>query len=256
MTHYLPHLPPCATVRKLALACLAAAGLVSAPAHAYRPFDGTDAGVAEAGEYELEFSPAGYLRHGTGRTLMGPAIVNNFGLPGDVEIALEGRLERDLGDTAGHRNRVADTAVVVKHLFRKGALQGEAGASIAAECGVFLREVHGDNGGGGTCTGAVSRHVGPVTVHVNAALARNRDRSNGRYVGIIVEGRGDNLRPAIEVFNERDNRGGRVNSALVGAAWRWRDGLVFDGGIRRAREDGENVTEVRVGLTWTVSMRN
>ena len=32
------------------------------PAWAYRPFDGTDAAVAEPGEVEIEFQPAGVLR--------------------------------------------------------------------------------------------------------------------------------------------------------------------------------------------------
>lgn len=238
----------------LASACLVMAVILSAPAHAYRPFNGTDADVAEAGEYELEFGPLGYLRHGSGRTLMGPAIVNNFGLPGDFELVLEGRSEHDLGNTEGYRNRFADTAFSVKHVLRKGALQGKEGLSIAAECGVLLPEVHGDHGRGGTCAGIVSQHVGPVTVHVNAEVARNRDRSNGRFVGVIVEGRGEDIRPVLEVFNERDNRGGRANSALAGAIWRYRDDLVFDAGIRRAREDRENVTELRVGLTWTIPM--
>lgn len=238
----------------LASACLVMAVILSAPAHAYRPFNGTDADVAEAGEYELEFGPLGYLRHGSGRTLMGPAIVNNFGLPGDFELVLEGRSEHDLGNTEGYRNRFADTAFSVKHVLRKGALQGKEGLSIAAECGVLLPEVHGDHGRGGTCAGIVSQHVGPVTVHVNAEVARNRDRSNGRFVGVIVEGRGEDIRPVLEVFNERDNRDGRANSALAGAIWRYRDELVFDAGIRRAREDRENVTELRVGLTWTIPM--
>lgn len=238
----------------LASACLVMAVILSAPAHAYRPFNGTDADVAEAGEYELEFGPLGYLRHGSGRTLMGPAIVNNFGLPGDFELVLEGRSEHDLGNTEGYRNRFADTAFSVKHVLRKGALQGKEGLSIAAECGVLLPEVHGDHGRGGTCAGIVSQHVGPVTVHVNAEVARNRDRSNGRFVGVIVEGWGEDIRPVLEVFNERDNRGGRANSALAGAIWRYRDDLVFDAGIRRAREDRENVTELRVGLTWTIPM--
>jgi hypothetical protein len=242
------------TFSSMVSACLVMAVFLSAPAHAYRPFNGTDADVAEAGEYELEFGPLGYLRHGSGRTLLGPAIVNNLGLPGGFELVLEGRAERDLGATDGQRNRFADTAFSVKHVLRKGVLQGEEGISIAAECGVLLPEVHGDHGGGGTCAAVVSQHAGPVTVHVNAEVARNRDRSNGRFVGVIVEGRGEGIRPVLEIFNERDNQGGRANSALAGAIWPYRDDLVFDAGIRRAREDRENVTELRVGLTWTIPM--
>jgi hypothetical protein len=36
----------------------------SAPALAYRPFDGTDAAVAAPGEIEIELQPAGRLREG------------------------------------------------------------------------------------------------------------------------------------------------------------------------------------------------
>jgi hypothetical protein len=242
-------------LRKAILASLAAAGLVAAPAHAYRPFNGTDGDVAEAGMYELEFSPLGYERHGAGRTLMGPAIVNNFGLPGAFEIVLEGRLEHDIGASEGYRDRFGDTALSVKHVLRKGALQGESGVSIAAECGVLLPEAHGDRGHGGTCAGIVSQQFGAVTVHLNGEVARNRDHSNSRFVGVIVEGRSEGVRPVLELYDERDNRGGRTNSALVGAIWRHSEDLAFDAGIRRAREDRENVTELRVGLTWSFPMQ-
>lgn len=247
-------MPSRAILRKLVLASLAAAGLLSAPAHAYRPFNGTDGDVAEAGTYELEFSPLGFERHGASRTLMGPAIVNNFGLPGEFEIVLEGRAERDLDDTEGYRNRFGDTALSVKHVLRKGVLQGESGVSIAAECGVLLPEVHGDRHHGAACDGIVSQQFGPATVHLNVELSRNRDSSNGRFVGVIVEGRSEGLRPVLEVYNERDNRGGRANSALVGMIWQRGEGLAFDAGIRRAREDQNNVTELRLGLTWSYKM--
>lgn len=241
-------------LRKILYAGLAAAGLLSAPAHAYRPFNGTDGDVAEAGTYELEFSPLGYERHGASRTLMGPAIVNNLGLPGEFEVVLEGRAERDLDDSEGYRNRFADTGFSVKHVLRKGVLQGETGVSIAAECGVLLPEVHGDRGHGAACDGIVSQQFGPATVHLNAEWSRNRDGSDGRFVGVIVEGRREGVRPVLELYNERDNRGGRTNSALVGAIWQHREDLAFDAGIRRAREDGENVTELRFGLTWSIKL--
>jgi hypothetical protein len=32
--------------------------VLSSPAFAYRPFDGTDAAVADLGEFEVEFQPA------------------------------------------------------------------------------------------------------------------------------------------------------------------------------------------------------
>jgi hypothetical protein len=243
-----------ANTRKLVLAAIMLAGAWTAPAYAYRPFDGTDGDVAEAGVYELEFSPLGYLRHGTGRTLMGPAIVNNFGLPHDFELVIEGRMEHDIGQTDGFRNRFGDTAISVKHILRRGSLQEESGLSIAMECAALLPESHGDRGTGAACDTIASQKFGAATVHLNVELARNRDKSNGRFVGVIVEGSGESVRPVLEVYNERDNRGGRTNSALVGAIWQKGDGLAFDAGIRRAREDRDNVTELRVGLTWSYQL--
>jgi hypothetical protein len=240
--------------RKLVLATIVAMGALSAPAYAYRPFNGTDGDVAEAGKYELELSPFGYERNGGGRTLMGPAIVNNFGLPGQFELVIEGRMEHDLGNTEGYRNRFGDTGISIKHVLRNGVLQGATGVSIAVECGVLLPEFHGDRGHGAACDGIVSQEFSAARVHVNAELSRNRDGSNGRFLGVIVEGRNEGVRPVLEVYTERDNQGGRTNSALVGAIWQKGEELAFDAGIRRARENRENVTELRVGLTWSFQM--
>lgn len=38
----------------------------SGPAAAYRPFDGTDAAVADLGQVEIELQPAGVLHAGSG----------------------------------------------------------------------------------------------------------------------------------------------------------------------------------------------
>jgi len=50
----------------------------SAPASAYRPFDGTDAAVADPGQLEIELQPAGVKREGLETTLIAPATVFNF----------------------------------------------------------------------------------------------------------------------------------------------------------------------------------
>ena len=44
----------------LAICCIRLAD----PAAAYRPFDGTDAAVADVGEVEIEFQPIGAIRGG------------------------------------------------------------------------------------------------------------------------------------------------------------------------------------------------
>jgi hypothetical protein len=65
------------------------AGLVLAPilaiaghddALAYRPFDGTDAAIAEPGQVEIELGPAQYLQIGSERTLVAPTVVFNYAI--------------------------------------------------------------------------------------------------------------------------------------------------------------------------------
>jgi hypothetical protein len=241
--------------RRVAAAGAVLAAMWAAPAYAYRPFEGTDAGVAEAGVFELELGPLGYERHGAGRSIVAPAIVGNFGLPGDFEFVIEGKLNREQGGRPdGYRSHFGDTAMSIKHVLRQGSLQEKTGPSIAAECGVLLPEFHGERGTGGTCAGIVSQEFGIATVHLNAALTRTRDKANARFAGVIIEGRGETVRPVAELFAERDNRGGRTKSLLVGAIWKHSEDLVFDAGVRRAREDGVNVTELRAGLTWSYQM--
>ena len=48
-------------------------------AQAYRPFDGTDAAVAETGEVEIELGPVEYLRDGAERALLAPDVRINYG---------------------------------------------------------------------------------------------------------------------------------------------------------------------------------
>ena len=48
-------------------------------ADAYRPFDGTDAAVAETGEIEIELGPVEYLRTGAERMLLAPDLRVNYG---------------------------------------------------------------------------------------------------------------------------------------------------------------------------------
>ena len=242
--------------RALICAALVAAAWAGT-AQAYRPFDGTDASVAEPGMFELELGPVGYVRDGSSRTLVMPSAVANFGFAGDTELVIEGRLNRALGDLdGGYRTSLADTALSVKHLFRKGSLQdGGSGISIAGECGLLLKEVHGVTGTGETCAGIVSQRFDAAALHLNLGMTRTREHSEARFLGLIVEGQGEApVRPVMEVFAERENNGARTTSALVGMIWKHSEELSFDAGLRRAKSDGSMLTELRVGLTWSYAM--
>ena len=75
---------------------------------AYRPFDGTDAAVADPGEMEVELQPAGEGAARVRKTLVAPATVINYGFAKNWEAVLEGRLETPLPDFRAndfHRRR-------------------------------------------------------------------------------------------------------------------------------------------------------
>ncbi len=219
---------------------------------AYRPFDGTDAGVAEAGEIELEFGPVGYLREGSARSLIGPAVVANWGISQDREIVLEGKLKTLRNSSPeGHGTSLEDTAISLKQLHRSGNLQDGTGPSIASECGVLLPTIHGESGTGASCAGIVSQRWPMATIHLNTALVLDRQHHWNRILGGIVEGPYEwSVRPVLEVFGERSASGSRTNSALIGLIWRARENLSFDVGVRTARSDSSNAYEFRAGLTW------
>src|ERR1700681_4365880 len=79
----------------IAALCLGMAAS-STPGLAYRPFDGTDAAVADPGELEVELQPAGVRREPSQKTLIAPAAVVNLGLKNDWEAVLQGQLETPL----------------------------------------------------------------------------------------------------------------------------------------------------------------
>lgn len=48
-------------------------------ASAYRPFNSTDAAVAERGQVEIELGPVGFVKEGPDRSLAAPSLVLNWG---------------------------------------------------------------------------------------------------------------------------------------------------------------------------------
>jgi hypothetical protein len=226
-------------------------------AFAYRPFDSTDADVAGAGTFELELGPVGYLKEGRDRFLVTPAAVANFGLAGDREFVVEGTLQRPIDDTSDRaRTSLVDTGLFLKQVHRPGSLQESTGPSVATECGLLLPNIHGESGMGARCAGIVSQRWPTATVHLNAALALTRQHNPDLFLGAILEGPYDwAIRPALELFAERESGKPWTFSTLVGAIWRAKDNLSFDIGVRVARADHENVKEVRMGLTWGLPSR-
>jgi hypothetical protein len=230
--------------------------IVASPAFAYRPFDSTDGGVADEGEFELEFGPAGYVREGQDKFFAGPAVVANFGIQGDRELVVEGRLLTPI-DGTGSQSVFGDTMLSLKQLHRRGSLQDGSGLSIASECSVLLPEVNGESRTGALCYGIASQRFAHATVHLNLGVGLDREHNWQRSAGVIVEGPAEWLvRPVTEVLAERNNAGGYTDSALIGVIWQARENLAFDFAIRGGRTDGEQLREVRLGLTWGFSTKH
>lgn len=228
------------------------------PALAYRPFDGTDADVAKAGELEIELGPLQWLRESGKRFIQAPALVANFGLSREHELVLEGRHEIALDREEGEpRSTVVDNRASIKHVLRRGVLQDESGPSVAAEYGLLLPGVHAEEGTGFSLAGIISQRWEAATVHLNAALARTREHERDTFLGVIAEGPFDwRVRPVAEVFRDEVQGSPRIDSVLVGAIWRLREGLSFDAGVRSAQvAGGDAIHELRLGLTWAFSYK-
>src|SRR5438132_866440 len=131
--------------QKVLLACVAVC-LSPSSTYAYRPFNLTDAAVAEPREMELECGPLGYIVDAEGRFLVAPSVILNLGIADRWELVLEGRHFFLLKDHAGRRDTLRDAALSVKHVVRPGSLQDRNGPSVGLEVGLLLPGVGIDSG--------------------------------------------------------------------------------------------------------------
>jgi hypothetical protein len=223
------------------------------PARAYRPFNSTDAAVADLGRVEIELGPAGLVEEGGDRFVIAPSLVLNWGFAERWEVVLEGRQFVRVGGSVPHapRLRVDDNALSLKTVLREGALQDKSGLSVATEVGVLLPAIEGEGGTGVEAALIASQRWEALTVHINGAASWTRAHAPGAFGGVIVEVHDAwRLRPITEVFVEGERDVPFAVSWLGGAIFRFRDDLSFDAGLRLARAGGTGTTEIRLGLTW------
>jgi hypothetical protein len=233
-----------------ALAAVAALTCWCGEAVAYRPFDGTDAAVAETGEMEIELGPVEYLREGAERTLLAPDLKINYGFIPGWEASLEGKLTHAL--TAGiSGTSLVESDALLKGVLREGTLQGKPGPSIATEFGILLPGINDQHGTGAVLNGIVSQHWDWGTVHLNAQIELTRQQRADYFLDSIIEGPHDwPVRPVAEIFYESDVSLFRTGSVLVGAIWQVQDNIAVDFGLRGARTNGQTAGEIRAGVTF------
>ena len=234
------------------LACLCLL-LGLGPASAYRPFDGTDAAVADKDKFEIELQPAGLLKDWSGKTLIAPAARFNYGLTETWEAVLEGQFENPLSPQGPANLRAA--GAFLKGVVREGSLQEKAGPSVATEFGVLLPDSHGPSQFGASLAGIVSQRWDWGAIHLNGVAELTREHRTDLFAGVIIEGPSKwTVRPVAEVFYEREFGKSETVSGLVGLIWQVREDLAFDAGVRHALTNGHPVNEVRAGMTVSFSL--
>jgi hypothetical protein len=242
-------LPRAISAAIAAMVCVLSDG----PARAYRPFDGTDAGVAATGEFELELGPVGFLRSGHERYWAVPTVVANLGVFQRIELVLTGRELVSLASP--HRASLVDTGAFLKAVIRKGSLHGGVGPSLATEVGALLPTVNGDPGAGASATLLVSQVWPAAAVHINIQGSLTRAGNPDTLLGVILEGPHEwTARPVIECTYENEFGAYQTFSGLVGFIARANDRLSFDAATRAAEIGGVTAFEARAGFTWTLGL--
>jgi hypothetical protein len=222
---------------------------------AYRPFDSTDAAVADPREVEIELGPVAYTDSQHASVIEAPVVTVNAGLGDSWEAVLDAARAVTHSPNE-HDLEAIETALLLKHVLRDGVLQEQAGWSIATEFGVLLPTVNADDDYGASLALIGSREIERAMIHVNAAVAENRDGNTELFSGLIVEGLTSSpVRPVAELtFQDERGTDTRSAGALLGAIWERDEALSFDLAVRAVREDHEWSYQGRIGFTWAFTV--
>jgi hypothetical protein len=171
----------------------------SAPAAAYRPFDGTDAAVADLGEVEIEFQPAGIMHTTSTTALAGPYTVFNYSLAERWELVLQAEAQA-LPGNAGPSS--VPNAALFKYVWSPGVLQDKPGPSVATEFGALLPDF-GGSGAGLSVDTIVSQRWQWGTTHVNVEGNLTPDQRGELFLDTIREGPHQwTVRPVAEFYSD------------------------------------------------------
>jgi hypothetical protein len=236
--------------RRLAAPLVGLALLWPGEVLAYRPFDSTDAAVADKGVWEIELEPVGWRHDDNGAQWVTPALIANYGFADDWEAVLEGR--NNVFTKGGAE--FSDAAASVKTVLREGSLQKKEGVSIGSEFSVLLPGIRTEDGAGLEWTLLASDRKDWGAWHINLGPMLTRDGKGGMVMGGILEGpEGWTVRPVAELRYEKAFGGEELTAGLIGLIWPVREGLALDIAYRHARADGRPDEQVRAGITFDVN---
>ena len=228
---------------------------VAPSAQAYRPFDNTDADVAEPNVLELELGPT-QVRWSAGRTFLVPTLIINYGLIPDWEVVLDAAASGAISGPQGAGESFQFQAgLALKYLLRRGSLQDGTGLSVALEPELLFPDTSSGSGVGVAGGVILSERWTSLTAHLNLVPAWNRAHRFQGTVGLIVEGPHDwTLRPVGELYLQVEPSASSpvTVSGLLGVIWRVSKRVSPDFAIRLATERGTSLFELRLGLTWDI----
>jgi hypothetical protein len=224
------------------------------PSAAYRPFDSTDAAVADPWVLDAEIGYLNVARQGGETTFATPQVVLNLGIVPNWEIIGEFEVEEPVhGDVA-----VVDPGVFVKAVLKDGVLQGNAGLSVAVETGVLLPATPPDERDAGFAGLAiVSAMAGPLLLHLNGGGGVSRTEASAFAIwGVIAElPVAPALRVAGEINGESVESDAAHASALLGTIWDVPGyPLALDAGVRCGLTRAANDWAVTIGFTYGFSL--
>jgi hypothetical protein len=225
--------------------------LVSGAARAYRPFDQTDADVAELHVIELELGPT-QLEWSQGRMALVPTFIFNLGVFPGWELVVDTSASATVAGRQPGEVAQLEVGVALKGVLRRGSLQDGEGPSVAIEPELLLPATAGPSGFGVAAGVIVSQRWPALTVHLNVVPSWSRAHRFAGSIGVIVEGPSDWIvRPVAETYMEAERGNPSVTvSGLGGLIWRLSPRVSADAALRVATESGVGLVEVRVGLTW------
>ncbi len=216
-------------------------------AWAYRPFDSTDAAVADHGVWEFELSPLSYEHGDSGGAWTTPALRVNYGVVEDWEVVLEGQANHFIRGGS----ELSEAMLSAKAVLREGSLQEAEGPSIGSEFSILLPGIGTQDGAGLEWTGILSQRWDWGTIHLNIAGILSREQTAGMFAGLILEGPDSwPVRPVAEMNYERDSSVDKTNSGLLGVIWKFKEHLAVDLAFRHAEINARPDEQVRAGVTF------
>tara|TARA_R100001377_G_C3194381_1_gene111994 strand:- start:2543 stop:3313 length:771 start_codon:yes stop_codon:yes gene_type:complete len=215
-----------------------------------RPFDGTDPALVGVNEFEIKLGPLDFKRDASKLNWHTPMFGLNYGLTENWELNFGVEAER----ADHHENRFRENAseIGVKHLLRKGSIQGYSGLSVAMELS-FEKSSEVATKTGSSLAAIIGNQWDWGSLYLNVATERTPEQENEVFTGIIFEGNSDNrLRPVVEFTRVSSNHASPEYAGLLGFIYEPFENIAFDFAVKRTHGNEGSESVLRFGATFVI----